>query len=534
MAPRRRKILEAEFHRLSNAAQADFITLEAFYTSTEVAELLREKLLAKAEVEAFWMGEVGAKDDSADVDGFLAVHGKIDALFEEDDDENDDEEPALDDIVGSGSTSASAPSTPKPSSGGMTVDEFMASGDVARYLEDDLVTKEEVLDFWRDEAGAMVADGPTVPTLSRDASMRVYARIEELLEDDDGDDEVSLSSEASLSSVPAMPPATPVDELMAEYAAATGGAKNKMDYATFLKTNDLPDLLADGLVTKDEVKGIWATVTKGGDVAAVVDFAGFQALSNAIDDLFMEEEEEKARKEAEEKARVAAKDAMTAAFAAVEPLPSGPEVTGPAKPQLLEILDSVKFAGLLDEENKELDEFVGALAEALIDDEANLATRDDLEIVDLQKLIEGEWDLAYSTSRTMRYNRGLSGLGKSLPKAEFLGFRQSIVVNGYALETVYTEKLRTLGQDLDVIVEAAWELKDVVSMMDGEVELIMDVLPAQIKYGFMTERIETGWKGVRVLNRCELLYLDQNIRIMKGQSSDSYFVFRRFGGGGAK
>ena len=104
---------------------------------------------------------------------------------------------------------------------------------------------------------------------------------------------------------------------------------------------------------------------------------------------------------------------------------------------------------------------------------------------------------------------------------------QTIRTDGYAYESIYTENLKTLGRDLKVVVEGSWELKDVVSIMDGEVCLVFDVIPAEIKWSVFRERLETGWKGVRVLNRCEVIFLDERWRIMKGQSSDSYFIFRR-------
>ncbi|EKU23329.1 hypothetical protein NGA_0031802 [Nannochloropsis gaditana CCMP526] len=501
MNARRKNMLEEEFRRISKQDQADLISLSSFFTSGEVAELLKEKLLAKAEVESFWIGELGDKAEPADLDAFLAVYEKIDALFEEEEEDEDVE-------VGQAGAVK-----------GITLEEFLASGDVSRYLEENLISREEVESMWAAEAGFRGASAGVRAVLSAEGSMRVYAGIEDLLE------EVVDDAEKSDETQTAVPEENEGKELRAEYMAAIGGdLEAEMDYAAFLRTNELPDLLEEGLVSREEVGSMWDKVRSERGTGDVVDFAGFQALSSALDDLFLEEGEEEEKVAPRQTAAAAYKAA--AAAQAKEAEPEGLRIVGPAKPQLKEMLASVLLAGLL-EEDKALDDYVGALVEAMLDEEANLAARDELEITDLQKAMEGEWELAYSTSRTMRYNRGLSGLGKSLPKVEFLGFSQSIAVNGFALETVYTERLRTLGRDLNVVVEGAWELKDVVSIMSGELCLIMDVLPATITYGFMRERIETGWKGVRVLNRCELLYLDEDLRVMKGQSSDSYFVFSR-------
>lgn len=480
-------------------------------------------------MESFWQREVGPKDEPADLEGFLAVHARVDALFEEDEDEEDgfedEEEEQEQDVPAAPAAPAAAVVPP----GAMTLAAFLASPDVARYVEEGLLEEAEVTELWAAEctrAKLPAADAP----LGRDGQMNVYAAIEELFEEDDEEEEAPAAPAAAAAvPAPAVEEAAPLGEDPEVWRAFAGASRGgRMELAGFLAAGEMPELLRDELLTQEEARRIWAGVA-GAGADASVDLAGYKRLLAAVDELFVDDDEEEEEAVA---APAAAAPASVAAATAAAPAeaPIAAESPAAARAELEGLLRSVEFAGLLDPDDanvKTRDEAVAALVEAMLDDEANLAVRDDLEIADLEKAIEGDWDLAYSTSRTMRFNRGLSGLGSSLPKAEFLGFEQRIVVNGYAFETVYTEKLKTLGRPLDVVVEGAWELKDVVSIMDGEVCLIMDVLPAQIQYGFITERLETGWKGVRVLNRCELLYLDEQLRIMKGQSNDSYFVFKR-------
>jgi hypothetical protein len=474
---------------------------------------------------------VGPKDEPADLEGFLLVQARIDALFEEDEDEDeedeDDEEETADVSAAAAASTAAAVGPP----GAMTLSAFLASPDVARYVEEGLVAPEEVKGLWAAQCRKAKLPGADSP-LGRDAQMKVYAAIEELLEDEEEEEEEAAAAAAvpaaqaaqtQAAAQEAAAVAVPLGEDPEVWRAFVSASRDgEMDVKGFLKSGEMPELLRDELLTKDEARRIWADVAGGNDS---VDLAGYKRLLVAVDELFVDDDEEEEEAEEEEEEE----EPAPAPAAAAAP-PAVAESPAAARAELVSLLENVQFAGLLDPDDanvKARDEAVAALVEAMLDAEENVAVRDDLEISELEKAIEGDWDLVYTTSRTMRFNRGLSGLGSSLPKAEFLGFEQKIVVNGYAFETVYTERLKTLGRPLDVVVEGAWELKDVVSIMDGEVCLTMDVLPAIIKYGFITERLETGWKGVRVLNRCELLYLDPKLRVMKGQSNDSYFVFRR-------
>ena len=472
---------------------------------------------------------MGPRDEPADLEGFLAVQARIDALFEDDDDEEDDDEDDDEPVAAAAAPAAPAAVVPP---GAMTLSAFLASLDVARYVEEGLVSPQEVQGLWATECRKGKLPGADAP-LGRAAQMNVYAAIEELLEDVDEDEEEEDEPAAAPAAAPsaadkaaaldAAAAAVPLGEAPEVWRAFVSASRDgEMDLKGFLKAGEMPELLREELLTQDEARRIWAKVAAGSDA---VDLAGYKRLLAAVDEIFVDGDEE----DDEEEGQAPEPEPVPAAAAAAAPAPVA-ESPAAARADLVSLLTNVQFAGLLDPDGPDVkarDEAVGALVEAMLDAEENLAVQDELEIKELERAIEGDWDLVYTTSRTMRFNRGLSGLGSSLPKAEFLGFEQKIVVNGYAFETVYTERLKTLGQSLDVVVEGAWELKDVVSIMDGEVCLTMDVLPAIIKYGFITEKLETGWKGVRVLNRCELLYLDKTWRVMKGQSNDSYFVFKR-------
>lgn len=76
-------------------------------------------------------------------------------------------------------------------------------------------------------------------------------------------------------------------------------------------------------------------------------------------------------------------------------------------------------------------------------------------------------------------------------------------------------------------VDGYFEVKNLTSIITGVPAVVVEVEPDTIKYGFFTNKLETGWKSVRVLNRLDLVYVDDDVRIMKGGSADSYFFFQR-------
>ena len=83
------------------------------------------------------------------------------------------------------------------------------------------------------------------------------------------------------------------------------------------------------------------------------------------------------------------------------------------------------------------------------------------------------------------------------------------------------------GNDVVASVDGDWSLKSTTSLLTGEPSLIVSVEPGTVKYGPTATKAD-HWKSVRSMNMLNLVYLDDDVRVMRGNTStDTVFVFRR-------
>jgi hypothetical protein len=86
-----------------------------------------------------------------------------------------------------------------------------------------------------------------------------------------------------------------------------------------------------------------------------------------------------------------------------------------------------------------------------------------------------------------------------------------------------------IGEDnsFDVTVTGDWELRSSVSLFTGEPSLVVKVLPDRVKYGVTDQQAEY-WKSLGPMLSLDMTYLDDDLRIMRGNTSkSSIFVLRR-------
>jgi len=143
--------------------------------------------------------------------------------------------------------------------------------------------------------------------------------------------------------------------------------------------------------------------------------------------------------------------------------------------------------------------------------------------------LAGSWDLLYTSSSMMRFNKGLTGLGGSFPNGKFAGLRQNLILNKYITDVEYTERIAVNPEQnsFDVKVNGDWELKSSVSLFTGAPSTILSIEPDKVVYGPTTTRAD-HWKSVRSMNLLDLSYLDNDLRIMRGNTStDTLFIFKR-------
>ena len=82
--------------------------------------------------------------------------------------------------------------------------------------------------------------------------------------------------------------------------------------------------------------------------------------------------------------------------------------------------------------------------------------------------------------------------------------------------------------ELDVNVSADWALKRRFDALARKDCVYLDCVGRSVRYGPVSvdgQRVERGWKAMRVLNSLAIEYIDETIRVQKGTTA--WFVFKR-------
>jgi PAP_fibrillin len=152
----------------------------------------------------------------------------------------------------------------------------------------------------------------------------------------------------------------------------------------------------------------------------------------------------------------------------------------------------------------------------------------------LQRSIEpddltGDWELVYTSSSAMKFNKGLTGLGGSFPNGKLGRLTQKLRASKFMMDVEYVEHIQVTPAtaSFDVIVNGSWDLRSSVSLFTGDPSIVMTVEPDRVSYGPTSTRAD-HWKSLGPMNMLDITYLDDNLRIMRGNTSvETIFVFRR-------
>ncbi|KAG7362727.1 plastid lipid-associated PAP/fibrillin family protein [Nitzschia inconspicua] len=143
--------------------------------------------------------------------------------------------------------------------------------------------------------------------------------------------------------------------------------------------------------------------------------------------------------------------------------------------------------------------------------------------------VAGTWELIYSSSSAMKFNKGLSGLGGSFPNGKFASVKQELKVTKFLNDMEYKERIEVnpSSASFDVSVTGSWDLRTSVSLFTGQPSIILNVEPERVNYGPTSTRAD-HWKSLGPMNMLDLSYLDDDLRIMRGcTSSDTLFIFKK-------
>lgn len=461
-----------------------------------------------------------------DVDGFIQVYRDIDDLFEEDDNHTV-ATVAAENAVAKGEESpddgmgeAAAAVADKEDAGLRKV--FVALGgadredpsisflqlrqwdDIADMIGEGELSKDELLSYW-----GMFTKGDRM-------DFKGFVKFnEELFEEFEDEDEINVT-DAEKDEVPVPPPAS--RPVIAEPDLPPAVLFSQLANENYLvakedmqRWGELNDMLREGDLTMDEFNALFDGAPKAQGSADMLDEDGFCILYDSIDQLF--EDEDPAEEE--------------------QP---PPEDKRELKEELLEYIEDI--AKISDEEGRQMCglDCSEMEQERVLEIVRELESEPYNQVVALslsgngavpKEELAGTWDLVYSSSSTMKYNNGLSGLAGGLTR--FGGLQQKLSTTKYLSDVEYTEQAvgKFGGQEAEFKITGDWDLKMEVSLFTGKPSNVLSVLPDKVTYGPRSDKAD-HWKSLGPMNMLVLSYLDEDLRIMRGNTSvDTLFILKR-------
>ncbi len=253
-------------------------------------------------------------------------------------------------------------------------------------------------------------------------------------------------------------------------------------------------MLDDGEILPLELQNLFDQVQKAPGTSNKLNEEGFTQLYDSIEDLFESEE----------------------------------DIANSLKADLLSFLNKMNNdeeamlcgLGSLDSEMERVLNIVEELESA----KSNLVLSSGGDL--LSSDISREWELLlYTSSSTMKFNKGLSGLVP--PNGQFGGLKQKLTSSKYLADVEYIEQINAGPASFEVRVTGDWKLKSSVSLFTGAQSVALSFEPDKVYYGPNTTRGD-HWKSLGPMNLLDITYLDENIRIMRGTTAtDNIFIFKR-------
>jgi hypothetical protein len=280
---------------------------------------------------------------------------------------------------------------------------------------------------------------------------------------------------------------------------------------------ELQEMIADGDLLESELQSLFDKAPKSDKDLRKLDENGFLSLCKFIDELFEEvDENDDERNKNNDNPNVPAGATDPSTMLKEELLDAISDLSSPELlPCGLEALDS---------EQKAILELVSDMEKA----PTNLV-RSKQGAIEPKDLV-GTWELLYSSSSAMKFNKGLSGLGGSFPNGKFGGLKQTLQSTNIFSDVEYLERIEVkspANASFDVKVTGSWDLRSSVSLFTGEPSIVMTVEPDRVSYGPTSTRAD-HWKSLGPMNMLDITYLDSDLRIMRGNTAiESIFIFRR-------
>jgi hypothetical protein len=484
---------------------------------TPSAFLQQDEDLMEEELEAIWNKAPKVAKETIDADAFVQIYRAIDDLFEDEEEEDDEEKLELETTDDNTSPDndpelATIFKTLADDKGLVTQETLAKWDEVVSLMDENLLDDQEFNEIWNK---LPKTDGQ----LDLVGFLKFNTALDELFEFDDLEAEEDFDEEEEEEETTAT--SSPVnddnnskgmvddDDLSpAELYEALADQQGLVGMAELKRWGELQEMLAEGDLLPLELENFFDEIaSKSEKYPNKLNRDGFLALYNKIDSLFVEEEEEGEAGAAPQSTASRNKEQLLATLASLnqdeDRLPCGLEST----------------------ENEQA--YVKELVQKLEAEPTNLvrANQGNIEMTE----VAGTWELLYSSSSAMAYNKGLSGLGGSFPNGKFGGLKMKLVASKFMTDVEYTERIKVVpdSASFDVTVNGSWELRSSVSLFTGEPSIALTVVPDKVTYGPTSTRAD-HWKSLGPTNMLDVSYLDDDLRIMRGNTStDSILIFKR-------
>lgn len=462
------------------------------------------------------------KDTSAprvDVDSFVQIYRDVDDLFEEDDDddnndesnemestdslsgveEDDDNDDQVEDDI---EEALSAAYQSICGEDGLISKEALKEWEeVQKLLAEGLLGEDEYDDLWEQ---ARKTPGTQGEFLDSSGFLSFNVALDGLFEFDDDEEDLDADAGPRAMVVEGDNPPSVLFSQLADKDYLVGMEELKLWV-------ELQEMISEGDLLVSELQDLCEKYSAD-DVSGKLTEEGFQIFYEAIDALFEDDTD-------------------------------GEASTSPTAPALQQSADTVKrdllaFLDLIDEEDEDslpcgLDateadqKQVLNIVDILQQQATNfvLQKKGKIDLVDMA----GSWELIFSSSSAMKFNKGLSGLGGSFPNGRFAGVRQDLTATKFLQDMEYIERIEVnpSSASFDVSVTGSWDLRTSVSLFTGQPSIVLNVEPERVNYGPTSTRAD-HWKSLGPMNMLDLSYLDEDLRVMRGcTSSDTLFIFKK-------
>jgi PAP_fibrillin len=495
--------------------------------------------LLPQELNDVWDAATTTSDDKLriDFDSFLQVYRDIDDMFEDDDDDEDDtktstfaveersedddgddeeEEVEFTDTIGMDSELVAAFESLANNDGLVSKDALKSWDEVTNLLDEGLLGRDEFESIWKKTPKSV---GHQDEFLDSDGFLAFNVALDNLFDFAEGnledEEDVGVNNEEPTPVVSTPRAMVEESDLPPGVLFANLADDNEMvgmeELALWV---ELREMLEEGDLLQSELQDMYDRLAPS---KGKLDEEAFLRLYNEIDNLFEEEGDDEGGDD-ESFTNVKTDSALDQAKKVKSDLCAFLEI-------IQEGGDDVLPCGLDASESDQKQ--VVNIVKALEMQPSNMIKQKqgNIEMSDLT----GNWELLYSSSSAMKFNKGLSGLGGSFPNGRFNNLKQKFTVTKVFQDMEYIERIEVnpSSASFDVSVPGSWNLRKSVSLFSGESTIVVELQPERVNYGPTSMRAD-HWKSLGPMNMLDLTYLDENLRVMRGcTSADTLFIWKR-------